>query len=367
MRSGPLVGLRVLEFAGIGPGPFCGMLLADMGADVVRIERPRSGPVPDPRFDVSARGRRTITLDLKLKADVTRALDLADRAEVLIEGFRPGVMERLGLGPERTRERNPGLVYGRMTGWGQHGPQAHAAGHDANYIALTGALGAIGPSERPVLPLNLLGDYGGGGVFLAVGVLAALSHARSTGQGQVVDCAISDCTAVLMAPIYGMLAAGQWRDGRSENRLDGAAPFYNVYQCADGLWVTVCSLEPQFYALLLQQLELPATEYPYPLDRTKWTELGAKISEIMATRTRSEWCRIMEGTDVCFAPVLSMAEAPEHPHNRARQTFVQIAGVTQPAPAPRFSATPAAISSPPPTETAEAEIFADWTARQGGA
>ncbi|MDP3750007.1 MAG: CaiB/BaiF CoA-transferase family protein [Phenylobacterium sp.] len=365
MRSGPLAGLRIVEFVGIGPGPFCGMLLADLGADIVRIDRPRSSERQESRFNVTARGRRTVICDLKSPEGVETALQLIEQAEALIEGFRPGVMERLGLSPDVVLARQPSLVYGRMTGWGQEGPYAQAAGHDGNYISLSGALAAIGTAERPILPLNLVGDYGGGGMFLAMGLLAGLTHARATGRGQVVDCAMSDCAASLMAPIYGMFAGGQHINARASNRLDGGAPFYNVYQCADGKWVTICSLEQAFYELLLQKLGLSDADYGYPLERAKWSDLHARLTEIMASRTRAEWCDLLEATDVCFAPVLDLTEAPAHAHNQARQTFVEVDGVVQPAPSPRFSETPGAISAPPTNEPQAAEVFRDWNVRSG--
>ncbi|MBK1658945.1 CaiB/BaiF CoA transferase family protein [Paracraurococcus ruber] len=344
---GPLQGLRIIEFAGIGPGPFCGMVLADLGAEVLRIDR-KDGP-PGAREDFTGRGRRSVTLDLKSPAAVEAALRLVERADALIEGFRPGVMERLGLGPETCLGRNPRLVYGRMTGWGQEGPLAQAAGHDMNYIALTGALWSIGrPGERPVPPLNLVGDYGGGGMLLAMGLLAGLLHARGTGQGQVVDAAMVDGAALLMAPIYAMKARGRWGNERGANMLDGAAPWYDTYECADGRFLSVGPIEPQFFALLCQKLGLDAKDFPDRMDPAAWPALKARLTAIFRTRTRDDWCALLEGTDACVAPVLDMEEAPNHPHNAARGTFLARDGVVQPAPAPRFSATPVMAGRTPP-------------------
>ncbi len=365
MGQGPLNGVRIVEFAGIGPGPFCGMLLSDQGADVIRIDRAGAGGKANPR-DVTGRGRRSIALDLKDPADVEVALRLMEKADGLIEGFRPGVMERLGLGPDVVLARNPKLVYGRMTGWGQTGTLAHAAGHDLNYIALTGALHAMGPKDRrPSPPLNLVGDYGGGALYLAFGLMAGIIHARATGEGQVIDCAMTDGAASLAAMFFGMRAAGVWSDDREANLLDGGAHFYDTYECADGKWVALGSIEPQFYALLIEKAGLmdvdPDFGPAHQMDRDKWPALKDRLIAVMKTKARDEWCTIMEGTDICFAPVLSMAEAPDHPHNRARQTFVEVEGVVQPAPAPRFSKTPGAIAgiAPGPGEHGEA-ILADW-------
>jgi alpha-methylacyl-CoA racemase len=343
--SGPISGVKVLEFAGIGPGPFAAMTLSDMGADIIRIERPGAKrPTPD---QIDLRGRRTISLDLKDARAVALCLELGDAADIVIEGARPGVMERLGLGPETMLARNPKLVYGRMTGWGQFGPLKEAAGHDINYIALTGALHAIGATDKPVPPLNLVGDYGGGAMFLIAGVLAALLHSRATGQGQVVDAAMTDGAAYLMTLFYGMLAGNRWIDQRNANSIDGGAPYYDTYQCSDGRWISVGSIEPQFYALLLEK-SCAADVLPQPqLERTSWPEMKQTFAGIFRTKTCDEWCAVMEDTDVCFAPVLSMAEAPYHPHNVARETFVQLDGVTTPAPAPRFSATPSVIQCGP--------------------
>lgn len=359
MAQGPLSGLKVLEFAGIGPGPFCGMLLSDLGADVVRIDRKgagRSSPA-----DVTARGRRSVALDLKSPAAVETCLKLMESADGLIEGFRPGVMERLGLGPDVALARSPRLVYGRMTGWGQTGPYAKAAGHDMNYIAITGALAAIGTQDKPVPPLNLVGDFGGGALYLAFGLLAGVIHARASGQGQVIDCAMSDGAASLMAMFYGFKAGGMWGEGRRSNLLDGGAHFYDTYQCADGKWISIGSIEPQFYLLLLEKTGITDPQFQHQMSREDWPRLHDKLAAVIATRSRDAWCALMDGTDVCFAPVLTMDEAPAHPHNAARQTFVEVAGVTQPAPAPRFSATPGAIQGPPPKIGADNDgALADW-------
>ena len=344
--SGPLKGVRVVEFAGLGPGPFCGMLLSDLGADVIRIDRRDAKPARS--YHVTHRGRRSVALNLKDPRATELCLELMSRAEIVFEGFRPGVMERLGLGPDVVLKRNPRLVYGRMTGWGQDGPLAQAAGHDINYIAITGALHAIGTQERPVPPLNLIGDFGGGSLYLALGLLSALLHARATGQGQVVDAAMVDGAASLMSYFFGFRAEGVHSAERASNRLDGGAPFYDVYQCADGQWVALGSIEPQFYALLREKAGLSDPAFDAQMDRSRWPELKAKVAEAIARKTRSEWCALMEGSDVCFAPVLELGEAPLHPHNVARNAFVTVDGVVQPAPAPRFSATPGAVQGPPP-------------------
>ena len=338
---GPLAGLRVIELASIGPGPHCAMLLADLGADVVRIDRvePSGLGVPvDTRFDVTGRGRRSVALDFKQPAGRDAALRLIDRADVLIEGFRPGVAERLGLGPDVCQARNPGLVYGRMTGFGQSGPLAAAAGHDLNYIALTGALHAIGGSAKPVPPLNLVGDYGGGALYLAFGLMAALFERSRSGQGQVVDAAMVDGASSLMAIFHGMSAAGRWDvTQRADNLLDGGAPFYDTYATADGKWVSIGALEPKFFAELVQRVGLDASYVKRQYDRRCWPEMRAALTAIFTSKTRDEWCALLEGTDVCFAPVLTLAEAPQHRHAQARQGFISVDGVTQQAPAPRFS------------------------------
>ncbi|MCC7282796.1 MAG: CoA transferase [Acetobacteraceae bacterium] len=337
---GPLSGVRVVEFAGIGPGPFAAMLLADMGADVVRIDRPGTRHRPT---DVTLRGRRLVELDLKKPDDVQAALGLLDQAEVLIEGFRPGVMERLGLGPDVVLARNPKLVFGRMTGWGQDGPLAHVAGHDITYIAVAGALGAIGPADRPVPPLNLVGDFGGGALYLCMGVLAAVIAARSTGRGQVVDTAMSDCVASLTSPFHGMMAAGAWKPERGANMLDGGAHFYGTYECADGRFIAIGAIEPQFYALLRQLAGLDDPAFDNQRDPKAWPALRTKLAAVIKTRPEAEWTALMGATDAVVAPVLSLAEAPSHPHNVARGTFVQVNGVTAPGPAPRFFGTPSAV------------------------
>jgi alpha-methylacyl-CoA racemase len=338
-----LAGIRVVEFAGIGPGPFACMMLADMGAEVVTLDRIG---VKKNQKSSAGRGRKVIEIDLKHEAAIAQVLTLLDHADALVEGFRPGVMERLGLGPDVAMERNSRLVYGRMTGWGQDGPLAQAAGHDINYISVTGALSAIGPAEKPVLPLNLVGDFGGGALYLVVGVLAALLEAKKSGKGQVVDAAMCDGAASLMSMFFDLTASGRWVEGRESNFLDGGAHFYGVYQCACGNFISIGSIEPQFYALLRQLAGLSEQAFDAQMDRATWPSLKQKLAAIFKTRTREEWCKIMEGTDVCFAPVLTMAEAPQHPHMAARGTFINRDGVTQPAPAPRFSRTPSSIREP---------------------
>jgi alpha-methylacyl-CoA racemase len=359
MASGPLSGLKIVEFAGIGPGPFCGMLLSDLGADVVRVDRKGGrGGAPS---DITSRGRRSIALDLKSPDAIEAVLKLLESADGLIEGFRPGVMERLGLGPDVVLKRNPKLVFGRMTGWGQTGPYAKAAGHDMNYIAITGALHAIGTEDKPVPPLNLVGDFGGGALYLAFGLMAGIISARETGKGQVIDCAMSDGAASLMAMFYGFKGAGIWQDKRRSNLLDGGAHFYDTYQCADGKWISIGSIEPQFYALLLEKTGITDPEFANQMDRSAWPSLKAKLQEVLRTKTQAEWCAIMDATDICFAPVLDLDEAPKHAHNVARETFVTVEGVVQPAPAPRFSGTPGAIQGPPPKIGAHNdEALTDW-------
>ncbi len=359
MASGPLSGLKIVEFAGIGPGPFCGMLLSDLGADVVRVDRKGSGRASP--ADVTSRGRRSVALDLKSPDAIEAVLKLLESADGLIEGFRPGVMERLGLGPDVVLQRNPRLVFGRMTGWGQTGPYAKAAGHDMNYIAITGALHAIGTEDKPVPPLNLVGDFGGGALYLAFGLMAGIISARETGKGQVIDCAMSDGAASLMAMFYGFKGAGIWKDERRSNLLDGGAHFYDTYQCADGKWISIGSIEPQFYALLLEKTGITDPEFANQMDRSAWPSLKAKLQDVLRTKTQAEWCAIMDATDICFAPVLDLEEAPKHAHNVARETFVTVEGVVQPAPAPRFSATPGAIQGPPPKIGAHNdEALTDW-------
>lgn len=340
---GPLAGFKIIELAGIGPGPFCGMMLSDMGAEVIRVER-LSGADQAPK-DVLARNRKSIALDLKSPAGVEAVLRLVEGADALFEGFRPGVTERLGLGPEECQARNPKLVYGRMTGWGQEGPMAQAAGHDINYIGLSGALHAIGrPGERPVPPLNLVGDFGGGGMLLAYGLVCGLLEAQRSGQGQVVDAAMVDGAAALMAMFFSFAASGGFSDQRGTNMLDGGAHFYDTYETKDGKHVCIGSIEPQFYALLLEKAELDKEKYGPQMNPALWPELKADLQQTFLTKTQSEWCEIMEGTDVCFAPVLSIFEAPEHPHNKARNSFLEVDGVMQQAPAPRFSRTQPEIS-----------------------
>ncbi|MFI1963035.1 CaiB/BaiF CoA transferase family protein [Streptomyces pathocidini] len=360
--AGPLAGVRVVELAGIGPGPFAAMLLADLGADVVRVDRPGgAGLNIDPDYDVSNRNKRSVLLDLKSSDGPAAVLDLAERADILIEGYRPGVAERLGVGPEDCLGRNPRLVYGRMTGWGQEGPLADRAGHDIAYIAVTGALGMIGrPGEPPAIPANVLGDYAGGSLYLVIGVLAALQHARATGEGQVVDAAIVDGTAHLTAMIHGMMAAGGWQDRRGANLLDGGCPFYGTYETADGEFMAVGALEQRFYGEFVQLLGI-ADAAPARKDFGRWGELRAAVAARFKTRTREEWTAVFQDSDACVAPVLSLREAPGHPHLAARATFTEHSGITQPSPAPRFSATPGALRRPPAKPGADAaEIARDW-------
>ena len=361
MAQGPLSGVKIIEFAGIGPGPFCGMLLSDMGADVVRIDR-AGNPRPGNPTDVMSRGRRSVALNLKDEDDRETALKLLEKADGLIEGFRPGVMERNGLGPDVVLARNPKLVYGRMTGWGQHGALSHSAGHDLNYIAITGALHAMGYKDgRPRPPLNLIGDYGGGALYLAMGLLAGIINVKNGGEGQVIDCAMSDGAASLATMFYGMRAMGVWTDDRDANLLDGGAHFYDTYECADGKWVSIGSIEPQFYALLVEKAGLTDPEFQAQMDRSKWPDLKDKLIAVMKTKTRDEWCGIMEGTDICFAPVLSMAEAPTYKHNVDRGTFETIDGVVRPGRAPRCSHTPGAIQGKPAgIGEHQEEVLKDW-------
>ncbi|PYM16660.1 MAG: carnitine dehydratase [Candidatus Rokuibacteriota bacterium] len=340
---GPLAGLRIIELAGIGPGPMTAMMLGDMGADVVRVDRTRSGAMEflsDRRYAVHNRSRRSVAVDLQKPEGAAVVLRLVAKADGLIEPFRPGVAERLGIGPEPCLRANPKLVYGRMTGWGQDGPLARAAGHDINYIALTGALHAIGRAgERPVPPLNLVGDFGGGGMLLAFGMVCGLLEAQRSGKGQVVDAAMVDGAALLFAGLFGLHAAGYWKDERGVNLLDTGAHFYDVYETADGKFVSVGAIEPQFYALLLEKTGLASADLPPQMQRESWPAMKERLAAIFKTKTRDEWSAIMEGSDICFAPVLSIAEAPEHPHARARDAYVDVEGVRQPAPAPRFSRT----------------------------
>jgi alpha-methylacyl-CoA racemase len=350
--------LRVLEFAGIGAAPFCGMLLSDLGADVLRIDRP--GAQYD-KYSVETRGRRSLILDMKASADRETALRLTEKADVLIEGFRPGVMERLGLGPDVAFGRNRKLVYGRMTGWGQTGPYAQQPGHDINFIAITGALHAIGTPAQPVIPANLVGDFGGGALYLAFGVMAALRHAERTGEGQVIDCAMSDGAIGLMGLLYGHLARGTWRDSRGANIIDGGSHFYNVYVCSDGNWIALGAIEPAFYKTLVAKAGLDPAIFVPQLDQAAWPAQREQLAAVFAQRTRDEWCALLEDAECCFSPVMSMQEAPGHPHNVARGAFVEVQGVVQPAPAPRFSRTPGAIRGAPvgAGEGGEAAL-SDW-------
>jgi alpha-methylacyl-CoA racemase len=363
--KGPLAGLRVLEFEAIGPGPFCGMMLADMGADVLLLDRLADaglGLGPERRHDVMLRGRRSLTLDLKTPGGVSAALLLAEKADALIEGFRPGVMERLGLGPDVLLARNPRLVYGRMTGWGQQGPLAARAGHDINYIALSGALHAIGRAgEAPVPPLNLVGDFGGGGMMLAFGIACGVIEARSSGRGQVVDAAMLDGASLLATMFSGLLASGQWSEARGENVLDSGAPWYDSYATKDGRHVAIGAIEPKFYAELLKRMGLDAASLPAQNDRARWPELRRTFAAAFLSKTREEWCAVFDGSDACFAPVLNFSEARQHPHAGARAAYVDLGGVAQPAPAPRFTRTPGAAASPPPGRGAHGrEALADW-------
>ena len=349
---GPLAGLKVIEMAGIGPAPMCAMLLADLGATVLRIDRQQpSGlglPNQTTRFNIMNRSRHAIAVDLKRPEGIALVLRLVEQADALIEGFRPGVMERLSLGPETCLKRNPKLVFGRMTGWGQEGPLAQAAGHDLNYIALIGALHSIGRAgQPPTPPLNLVGDFGGGALYLAFGVVCALLEAQRSGKGQVVDAAMIDGAASLMTIFFALHAAGSFTMNRGENVLDSGAFFYDVYECADGKFISLACIEDKFLEEFLRRLEIDPKEMPPKMDRRRWPEAKAKLAARFKTKTRDAWCRLLEGTDACFAPVLSLAEAPSHPHNLARGTFVEVDGIVQPAPAPRFSRTPAAHPTPP--------------------
>jgi alpha-methylacyl-CoA racemase len=362
---GPLDGIRIIELAGIGPAPFGCMVLSDLGAEVVRIDRAAAvGGNPDRLpIDILARNRRSIGVDLKHPEGVATVLDLVEGADALVEGFRPGVCERLGIGPDVCLERNPRLVFARMTGWGQDGPLGPTAGHDINYISIAGALGPIGRAgERPVPPLNLVGDFGGGGMLLALGVTAALLETKASGQGQVVDVAMVDGSALLMSMIHSFLAMGAWKDERGVNLLDTGAPFYDVYETADGGYLSIGSIEPQFLAIVLEVTGLDAeVDVAGMNDRSDWPRLKQRVAEVIKTRTRDEWVEAFDGLDGCVAPVLSMTEAPQHPHNVARGVFVDTNGVTQPAPAPRFSRTPASISGPPASPGQHTdEVLADW-------
>ena len=359
---GPLEGVKILEVAGIGPGPFAAMMLSDMGAEVLRIDRAQNVGRRGAEGDLLARNRRNVAVDLKSRGGVETVLKLVAGADALLEGFRPGVMERLGLGPEVCLERNPRLVYGRMTGWGQEGPLATAAGHDINYIALAGALDPIGRRGQPPLPpLNLVGDFGGGGMFLAFGIVCGLVERVGSGKGQVVDAAMVDGASVLMTMMHTMRAWGAWNDERGTNLLDTGAHFYEVYETKDGGYISIGSIEPQFYRELLEKTGLADEELPQQMDRTQWDNLKVRLSKIFKTRTRSQWCEIMEGTDICFAPVLSMEDAPDHAHLQHRKTFQEAFGIVQPSPAPRFSRTAPEISrAPAATGEHTDEALADW-------
>lgn len=344
---GPLSGIRVVEVAGIGPGPFCAMMLADMGADVIRVERPGGGPTALP-VDLLNRGRRSLGVNLKQPEGAEVVLKLVESADIILEGFRPGVAERLGIGPADCFARNEKVVYGRVTGWGQTGPMSARAGHDLNYIALAGALDPIGHADGPpVMPLNLVADFGGGGMLLAFGVMSALVEAQRSGKGQVVDAAMVDGASLLTTMFHGLMATGMWEDKRGSNMLDGGAPFYQVYETADGKHIAAGGIEPKFYAEMLQGLELEGSDLPFQYDRSKWPEMTAYFADVFKTKTRDEWAAIFEDRDACVTPVLSMSEAPDHRHHVARDSFVEIDGVRQPAPAPRFSRTPAGTPTAP--------------------
>jgi alpha-methylacyl-CoA racemase len=347
---GPLKGMKIVEIGSIGPGPFCAQMLADMGADIIRIDRKTPAPIlQDTKYEVLHRNRRSVMVDLKKPAGVQTVLKLIAQSEALIEGFRPGVMERLGLGPDICFDKNPGLVYGRMTGWGQDGPLAQAAGHDINYISLSGALHAMGSAGgKPAVPLNLVGDFGGGGMFLAFGIMCGVYEARTSGQGQVVDASMVEGAAALSGMFYGMFAGGMQNNKRGTNLLDGGAHFYDTYETADGKWISIGSIEPQFYALLLKHAGLEDEELKNQMAMDRWPDWKEKMTTVFKTKTRDQWCEIMECTDVCFAPVLSFDEVKDHPQNQSRQSFIEVEGVLQPAPAPRFSRTQPEMRYPPP-------------------
>ncbi len=362
--SGPLAGVKVIELAGIGPAPLCCSLLADMGADVLRIDRNAPSGLGSPRTtrtDLLRRGRASVAIDMKHPNGIATVLKLVDQADAVIDPFRPGVTERLGLGPDECLARNPKLVYGRMTGWGQDGTLNQAAGHDLNYLALTGVLHAIGPKELPTPPLNVVADMGGGAMFLAVGILAGVIEARQSGKGQVVDAAMTEGSAYLGTGAFGSLAAGDWVHERNSNILDGGAHFYRCYKTSDGKFVSIASIEAKFYAILLDKLGLDPADLPAQMDRPTWPEMARKLEALFAEKTRDEWCEIMEGTDICFAPVLTFDEAFEHPHAKSRGSFVEVDGVKQPVPAPRFSRTPSSVKSAPPEYGADtAAGLASW-------
>ncbi len=361
---GPLTGIRVVELAGIGPGPFCAMLLADLGAEVIRVDRSSQvdiGIDHGRKYSVLNRSRKSISVDLKNPDGIETVLKLVENADALIEGFRPGVTERLGLGPDECMERNPALVYGRMTGWGQEGPMAHAAGHDINYISLTGALHAIGGADKPSPPLNVVGDFGGGGVFLAFGLCAALLESKTSGLGQVVDSAMTEGAATLMSSIYGMYASGRWSNKREDNFLDGGSYYYGVYETADSKFISIGSIEGKFHDELLEITGLTDATTVDRNDQSTWEEKKQRMAQLVRLKTRDEWDELMLGTDVCYAPVLDFEEAPKHPHNVARQSFVEVEGVMQPAPTPKFSQTPGTVQMPPPAPGQHtSEILSDW-------
>ena len=361
---GPLSGIRVVELAGIGPGPFCAMLLADLGAEVIRVDRSSQvaiGIDNGRKYSVLNRSRKSISVDLKNADGIETVLKLVENADALIEGFRPGVTERLGLGPDECIERNPALVYSRMTGWGQEGPMAHAAGHDINYIALTGALHAIGGADKPSPPVNIVGDFGGGGVFLAFGLCAALLESKNSGLGQVVDSAMTEGAATLMSSIYGMHASGRWSNKREDNFLDGGSYYYGVYETADNKFISIGSIEAKFHDVLLEITGLTDATTVDRNDQSTWEEKKQRMAQLVRLKTREEWDELMLGSDVCYAPVLDFEEAPKHPHNVARQSFVEVDGVMQPAPAPKFSRTPGTVQMPPPAPGQHtSEILSDW-------
>jgi alpha-methylacyl-CoA racemase len=360
---GPLNGIKVVELAGIGAGPFCAQMMADMGADIIRIDRKSTnGPKKNYKFDVMNRNRRSVALDLKNPVGVNTVLRLIDKADALIEGYRPGVAERLGIGPEVCLGRNAKLVYGRITGWGQDGPLSHAAGHDINFIALSGALHAIGYRNQPPVPsLNMLGDFGGGGMMLAFGIACGIIEAQKSGRGQVIDASMLEGTALMMNLFFGLKAAGEWTDERENNLLDGGAHFYRCYETSDRKWVAIASIEPQFYDLLLKLTGISDTEFLDNMNKHKWPQLIEKLSDVFRAKSRDEWCDILEGSDVCFAPVLSLEEVPDHPHNKARGSFIEVDGIVQAAPAPKFSRTkPDFPKSPPLIGEHNETALKDW-------